>query len=76
MKVAPDSVVPTMPKATSIQLLLLLPMKKLSLLALREVAQATPSRSAKYAMRMQKRSAGDIEVPIINDYAPSNIHRT
>jgi hypothetical protein len=42
-------------------------MKKLSLLALREVAQATPSRSAKYAMRMQKRSAGDIRDPITND---------
>ncbi|UUZ53548.1 hypothetical protein LP419_33150 [Massilia sp. H-1] len=47
MKVTPDSVVPTMPKATSIQLLLLLPMKKLSLLAWREVSQATPTSRAK-----------------------------
>ena len=47
INVTPDSDVPTMPNATSIQLLLLLPMKKLSLLALREVAQATPSRMAK-----------------------------
>jgi hypothetical protein len=47
MKVTPLSVVPTMPNATSIQLLLLLPMKKLSLLALREVRQATTSSRAK-----------------------------
>src|SRR5689334_3419386 len=63
MKVAPDKVVPTMPNATSIQLLLLLPMKKLSLLAPRPVAQATPSSRAKYAMRMQKSKAGDIGDP-------------
>jgi len=47
MKVAPESVVPTMPNATTIQLLLLLPMKKLLLSALRDVAQATPSSNAK-----------------------------
>ncbi len=47
MKVTPLKVVPTMPKATSIQLLFLLPMKKLSLFALREVSQATPSSKAK-----------------------------
>jgi hypothetical protein len=64
MKVAPDRVVPTMPKATSIQLLLLLPMKKLSLLALREVNQATPSRRAKYPMRTQKRRTGDMKFPV------------
>jgi hypothetical protein len=45
--VTPESVVPTMPKATSIQLLLLLPMKKLSLSAPREVTWATPSSSRK-----------------------------
>src|ERR1051325_3591071 len=63
MNVAPDKVVPTMPNATSIQLLLLLPMKKLSLFAPRPVAQATPSSRAKYATRMQKSKAGDIGDP-------------
>ena len=47
MKVTPLSDVPTIPKDTSIQLLLRLPMKKDSLLALREVSQATMSNNAK-----------------------------
>ena len=47
MNVTPLSEVPTIPKATSIQLLLRLPMKNDSLFALREVTHATPSSSAK-----------------------------
>jgi hypothetical protein len=48
-------------------------MKKLSLFAPRAVAQATASNSAKYAMRMQKSKAGDIDDPNVV-YSPSNIH--
>ncbi len=47
MKVTPDSDVPIMPKATSPQTLLRLPMKKLSLVAWHDVRQATSSKSAK-----------------------------
>ena len=47
MKVTPLSEVPTIPNATSSQLLLRLPIKNDSLLALRPVTQASTSSSAK-----------------------------
>jgi hypothetical protein len=49
-----------MPNATSIQLLLRLPMKKDSLLELREVYHATVSSNTKYPMTKEKRMMGDI----------------
>jgi len=54
--VTPESEVPTIPKATSIQLLLRLPIKKDSLSAFREVYQATPSNKRKYPITKEKRS--------------------
>jgi hypothetical protein len=48
--VTPDKEVPIIPKATSIQLEFLLPMKKESLLEFRDVYQATPSSNRKYAI--------------------------
>ena len=59
-KVTPEREVPIMPKATSIQLELLLPMKKDSLLELREVNQATASSSTKYPITNPNSSVGDI----------------
>lgn len=49
-----------MPKATSIQLLLRLPIKKDSLSELRDVYQATPNSKAKYPMTKQNNTTGDI----------------
>ena len=47
MKVTPESDVPTMPKATRPQWLARLPTKNVSLLAPREVNQATANSSKK-----------------------------
>src|SRR5205809_666414 len=58
--VTPLKDVPIIPKATSIQLLLRLPMKKDSLFELREVYQATVRRSAKYPMTHVNKRVGDI----------------
>ena len=49
-----------MPNATSIQLLLLLPMKKESLVLFLPVYQATPSKMRKYAITKEKSNNGDI----------------
>jgi len=51
-----------MPNATSIQLLLRLPMKKDSLLEFREVYHATVSSNTKYPMTKEKRMIGDIRL--------------
>ena len=61
MNVTPLSDVPTIPNATSIQLLFRLPMKKLSLVALREVTHATPISRKKYAMTKKNRRSDDID---------------
>jgi hypothetical protein len=50
-----------MPNATTIQLELLLPIKKDSLLALREVKYATTSSKAKYPITNENKRAGDID---------------
>ena len=56
----PESEVPIMPKATSIQLLFRLPMKKDSLSELREVYQATPSKRRKYPSTKENKVIGVI----------------
>jgi len=60
-KVTPLSEVPIMPKATSIQLLLRFPIKKVSLLLLRLVYQATPNKRRKYPKTKVNSNTGDIE---------------
>lgn len=49
-----------MPNATNIQFEFLLPMKKDSLVALRDVYKATPSKRKKYARTKEKSRMGDM----------------
>jgi len=58
--VTPESEVPIIPKATSIQLEFLLPIKNESLFEFLEVYQATPSSSKKYPITNVKRRVGDM----------------
>jgi hypothetical protein len=58
--VTPLSDVPIIPNATSIQLLLRLPIKKDSLFELREVNQATASNKTKYPITKVNNRAADI----------------
>jgi hypothetical protein len=59
--VTPEREVPTIPKATNIQLLFRFPMKKDSLSAFLEVYQATPNSKRKYPITNEKRRSGDIK---------------
>ena len=59
-KVTPEREVPIMPKATSIQLELRLPIKNDSLLEFREVYQATPSSSKKYPITNENNRVADM----------------
>jgi hypothetical protein len=58
--VTPLNDVPIIPNATSIQLLLRLPIKNDSLFELREVIHATPSNKRKYPITKVNNRAGDI----------------
>ncbi len=59
--VTPDKDVPIMPKATSIQLLLRLPIKKESLLELRDVYHATISKITKYPITNENNKPADMD---------------
>jgi hypothetical protein len=69
--VTPLSEVPIIPKATNAQLLLRFPMKKDSLLALREVNQATSSKTRKYAITKLNKTAGDMTIRFRTRYVIS-----
>jgi hypothetical protein len=58
--VTPDREVPIIPKATNTQFELRLPIKKESLVELREVTQATPNSIRKYARTNTKSRPEDI----------------
>jgi hypothetical protein len=59
-KVTPESEVPIMPNATSIQFEFLLPMKKDSLVAFLAVYMATPNKRIKYPKTKEKSSKEDM----------------
>jgi hypothetical protein len=63
-KVTPLKEVPTIPNATSIQLLFLFPIKKESLVLFLPVILATTRRIRKYTITKENKTMGDIAIVI------------